>query len=222
MRFRDRVDAGRQLAEALKPRVQGEDAIIYPLPRGGVPLGIEIARVLRMPVDLIIPRKIGHPYNPEYAIGAVTEHGDAVINAAEVARVDPAWYQAELAAQREEAHRRRERYLGDRAPLPAEGKTAILVDDGIATGLTMRAAIAEARQRRAARIVVAIPVAPRDTYDALAREVDAVVAVAVEVYYLGAVGAYYDQFEQLTDDEVIRMLEGLQREQELDVGEASV
>jgi putative phosphoribosyl transferase len=221
MRFRDRSDAGRKLAEALVPRVRGEDAIIYPLPRGGVPLGIEIARVLHMPVDLIIPRKIGHPYNPEYAIGAVTEHGDPVINALEVERVDPTWYQTELAAQREEARRRRERYLGTRAPLPVEGKTAILVDDGIATGLTMRAAIAEARQRHAARIVVAIPVAPKDTYDALAREVDAVVAVAVEAYYLGAVGAYYDRFEQLTDDEVVRMLEDVQREQKLDVGEAS-
>jgi putative phosphoribosyl transferase len=222
MRFRDREDAGRQLAEVLAPRVQGDDAIIYPLPRGGVPLGVEIARVLHMPVDLIIPRKIGHPYNPEYAIGAVTEHGDPVINEAEVERADPAWYQAELAAQREEARRRRERYLGDRAPLPVEGKTAILVDDGIATGLTMRAAIADARQRHASRIVVAIPVAPKDTYTALAREVDAVVAVAVEAHYLGAVGAYYDQFEQLTDEEVIRLLDELRREQRLGVGEPSV
>lgn len=212
MRFKDRVDAGRQLAKALVPRVKGEDAIIYPLPRGGIPLGIEIARVLHMPVDLIIPRKIGHPYNPEYAIGAVTEHGEPVINAAEVARVDAKWYSAEVKAQRDEARRRRERYLDGREPISVEGKTAILVDDGIATGLTMRAAIDDARRRHAARIVVAIPVAPKDTYEALAREVDAVVAVAVEAYYLGAVGAYYDEFNQLTDDEVVRMLDAWRQE----------
>jgi putative phosphoribosyl transferase len=213
MRFRDRVDAGRQLAKVLVPKVQGEDAVVYPLPRGGVPLGIEIARALNLPVDLIIPRKIGHPYNPEYAIGAVTEHGEPVANAAEVARVDPEWYRAEVQAQREEARRRRERYLAGREPMPVEGKTAILVDDGIATGLTMRAAIEDARRRNAGRIVVAIPVAPKDTFEALEREVDTVVAVSVDKYYLGAVGAYYDVFNQLTDEEVIRMLDEYRREQ---------
>jgi putative phosphoribosyl transferase len=213
MRFRDRVDAGRQLAKVLVPQVQGEDAIVYPLPRGGVPLGIEIARALHMPVDLIIPRKIGHPYNPEYAIGAVTEHGEPVVNTAEVARVDQEWYRAEVEAQRKEAQRRRGRYLAGREPLSVENKTAILVDDGIATGLTMRAAIDDARRRHAGRIVVAIPVAPKDTFEALEKEVDAVVAVSVEAYYLGAVGAYYDVFNQLTDEEVIQMLEDYRREQ---------
>lgn len=209
MRFRDRREAGQKLAQTLA-KYRGREGIIYPLPRGGVMLGVEIARALGMPLDLVIPRKIGHPYNPEYAICAVTEHGAPICNEREVAQVDPEWFRQRVEAERREARRRRELYLAGRAPLPAEGKIAIVVDDGIATGLTMRAAIQDVKQRRPARVIVAIPVAPKDTADRLAREVDEVAALDVSDFYLGAVGAYYDDFPQLTDDEVILLLREVQ------------
>lgn len=209
MRFRDRREAGQKLAQALA-RYRGREGIVYPLPRGGVVLGVEIARALGMPLDLVIPRKIGHPYNPEYAICAVTEHGAPVCNEREVAQVDPEWFRKRVEAERREARRRRELYLAGRVPLPAEGKIAIVVDDGIATGLTMRAAIQDVRSRHPARVIVAVPVAPKDTADRLMRDVDEVAALDVSDFYLGAVGAYYDDFPQLTDDEVMLLLREVQ------------
>jgi predicted phosphoribosyltransferase len=205
MRFRDRTEAGEKLAQALE-KYRNQPGIIYPLPRGGVVLGVAIAQALHMPIDLVIPRKIGHPRNSEYAIGAVTETGELVANEWEMARVDPQWLERQVALERKEAKRRRERYLGSRVPLPAEGKTAILVDDGIATGLTMEAAIRDVQLRRPARIVVAIPVAPQDTADRLAALVDAVVGLEITDAYRGAVGAYYDEFYQVSDEEVIQLL----------------
>lgn len=212
MRFRDRTEAGQLLAEALKT-YQGKDGIIYPLPRGGIVLGVEIARILHMPLDMIIPRKIGHPYNPEYAICAVTEHGEPVCNERELARVDQEWFQRQVKNERQEARRRRELYLGEKKALDVSGKTAVLVDDGIATGLTMRAAIQDVRQRKPAHIVVAIPVSPAETAERLRKEVDEVVALDIPEYYLGAVGAYYDDFTQVTDEEVVSLLQSLQRVQ---------
>lgn len=205
MRFRDRAEAGRRLAAALADRLDGP-AVVYPLPRGGVVLGVEIAEALHLPLDLIIPRKIGHPYSPEYGIAAVVESGELVKNDAEVARVDAAWFAHAVERERAEARRRRELYLRGRAPVPVEGRIAILVDDGIATGLTMEAAIREAKRRRPARTIVAVPVAPPDTAARMRREVDDFVALDVPEYYLGAVGAYYDHFPQLTDEEVIELL----------------
>ncbi|BAU49515.1 phosphoribosyl transferase [Sulfurifustis variabilis] len=213
MRFRDRAEAGRRLAAALAGHVEGP-GVVYPLPRGGVVLGAEIAAALRLPLDLIIPRKIGHPYSPEYGIAAVVESGEIVRNEAEVARVDASWFEQAVARERAEARRRRLLYLRGRAPVPVEGKTAILVDDGIATGLTMEAAIREAKRLRPARTIVAVPVAPPDTARRIGREVDAFVALEIPEFYLGAVGAYYDDFPQLTDDEVIGLLDRLQSSSE--------
>jgi len=209
MRFRDRQDAGRQLAEALKEKYKGGQGVVYPLPRGGVPLGLEIARVLQMPLGLIIPRKIGHPLNPEYAICAVSEGGETVCNESELAKVDKQWIEQRVEEARQESGRRREKYLPGRDPLLLAGKIAILVDDGIATGLTMRAAIRDAQKRKAAQIVVAIPVVPKDTAEKLRCEIDDVVALSVDANYLGAVGAYYDNFIQLTDEEVIAQMSQL-------------
>jgi len=205
-RFRDRRDAGRQLAAALREKYGGSQGVVYPLPRGGIPLGLEVASELEMPLGLIIPRKIGHPFNSEYAICAVSEGGETVCNELEVSKVDPEWFKRRVNEERQESKRRREKYLPGRGPLPLEGKTAILVDDGIATGLTMRAAIRDARERKAAKVVVAIPVVPKDTAEQLKLEVDDVVALSVDAYYLGAVGAYYDSFPQFTDDEVISLM----------------
>ena len=205
MRFKDRTDAGKKLAQALK-KYQNQDGVVYALPRGGVVLGAIVARDLHMSLDLLIPRKIGHPLQPEYAICAVVENGEIVCNQQEVARVDPQWFRQEVEAERQEARRRRELYLGGRDPAPVAGKTAIIVDDGIATGLTMEVSIRDARRRQPAHLVVAVPVAPPDTVERLAREVDEFVVLDPSPYYLGAVGAYYDHFLQVTDEEVIALL----------------
>jgi len=206
MRFRDRADAGEQLAQALK-KYQRQDGVVYALPRGGVVLGAIVARALDMPLDLLIPRKIGHPLQPEYAICAIVENGEMACNQQEVARVDPQWFRQEVEAERHEARRRRELYLGGREPEPVKGKTAIIVDDGIATGLTMEVAIRDAKRRKPAHLVVAVPVAPPDTVEQLSREVDDFVVLDRSRHYLGAVGAYYDYFNQTTDDEVIELLQ---------------
>jgi putative phosphoribosyl transferase len=205
MHFRDRADAGKRLAQALK-KYQGQNGVVYALPRGGVVLGAEVARALDMPLDLLIPRKIGHPLQPEYAICAVVENGEMVCNQHEVARVDPQWFRQEVESERNEARRRRELYLGGREPAPVEGKTAIIVDDGIATGLTMEVSIRDARGRKPGHLVVAVPVAPPDTVERLSREVDEFVVLDRSSYYLGAVGAYYDSFYQVTDEEVVALL----------------
>ena len=205
MRFRDRADAGKQLAQALK-KYQRQDGVVYALPRGGVVLGAIVACALDMPLDLLIPRKIGHPLQPEYAICAIVENGELVCNQQEVARVDPSWFEQVVAAERHEARRRRESYLGGREPAPVEGKTAIVVDDGIATGLTMEVAIRDVKRRQPAHLVVAVPVAPPDTVERLSREVDDFIVLDRARYFLGAIGAYYDRFDQVTDEEVIALL----------------
>jgi len=209
MRFRDRAEAGQRLAQALANYGQSRDALVFALPRGGVTLGVEVARALELPLDLVIPRKVGHPRQPEYAIAAVAEFGPLATNAAEVDRVDPKWFKAAVEHERQEARRRRQLYLGGRAMPDLKGKTAIIVDDGIATGLTMFAAIRDIRHAGAAHIVVAVPAAPAETIENLKREVDEVVVLTGGEYYLGAVGAYYDYFPQVSDQEVIAMLKSM-------------
>ena len=208
MRFRDRTDAGIRLANALA-KYQGEDLIIYALPRGGVPLGVEIAKRLNAPLDLLITKKIGHPRNPEYAIGAITEDGDPVCNQEEVEWVDRQWLEEETARMRLEIKRRREKYFGEIVQHPIEGKTVIIVDDGIATGYTMFASINEIKKRKPSKIVVAIPVTPEDIANKLRSIVDDLVSVQIDPFYLGAVGAYYDDFSQVEDEEVIALLKSV-------------
>ncbi|MBI2011038.1 MAG: phosphoribosyl transferase [Candidatus Colwellbacteria bacterium] len=206
MRFRDRTEAGQLLVQHLG-HYEGKEVVIYALPRGGVVLGFEIAKALNAPLDLIITRKIGHPLNPEYAICAVAEDGDLICNEAERAAVDPAWFSKEVEKERAEARRRREIYLGKRKTPEVRGKIAILVDDGIATGLTLELAIKELKHKEPAKIIVAVPVAPRDAAREIEKEVDEFVALDIPALYLGAVGAYYDDFPQVTDEEVIEMLD---------------
>ncbi|NTW72772.1 MAG: phosphoribosyl transferase, partial [Eubacteriaceae bacterium] len=176
MIFIDRQDAGRKLAGALEG-YKGEEVIVYALPRGGVVLGVEIAKRLGVPLDLIIARKIGHPYNSEYAICAIAEEGPPVCNKSEADRVDPIWLKEEIELGRKEIRRRREKYLGGMIRKSVEGKTAIIVDDGIATGLTMFAAIDELKSRKPKKIVVAIPVTPYDTAQRLKQKVDELVSL---------------------------------------------
>lgn len=206
MRWHDRTEAGEALAQALH-HYKDQGVVVYALPRGGVVLGAIVARALNVPFDLLIPRKIGHPYNPEYAIAAVTEDGHYVANEAEIASLDSEWFKAELVRQQKEAQRRRAAYLANRQPIPLDNKTAIIVDDGIATGLTMRAAIQTLKARQPKKIIVAVPVAPVETVELLKRDVAEVVVLDKSGIFLGAVGAYYDDFSQVSDDDVIQLMQ---------------
>lgn len=203
LQFSDRRDAGIRLAKALA-RYDSEDAVVYALPRGGVVLGAEVAKQLELPLALIIPRKIGHPKNPEFAVCAVTEEGELVCDEAEVRTIDPDWLIEEVERQRQESARRRITY-GD-VRIPATGRIAIIVDDGVATGLTMRAAIRSLRGEMPDEVIVAIPVAPRSVVELLKKEADDVVVLDDSEPYLGAVGAYYEHFPQVTDEKVLDIL----------------
>lgn len=203
--FKDRKEAGELLARKLV-QYRDTDAVVYALPRGGAVLGFEVAQFLHVPLDLVIARKIGHPNNPEYAICAVTEEGEPFCNEEERAMLDPSWLQKEVLKERKEAKRRREKYLKGRKRHSAKNKIAIVVDDGVATGLTLRAALRLLRQEKPKELVVAVPVAPHDMVEILQNEADRVVVLEDEYRYLGAVGAYYMDFPQVSDEEVIELL----------------
>ncbi len=205
--FRDRIDAGRQLAKVLKTYREQNDGIILALPRGGVVVGAEVARVLELPLDIVVPRKIGAPGNEEFAIGAIAETGEGIFNDAAIATfgISKEYIAKTVTKERAEAERRMRVYRGNRPPLDLKGKIALLVDDGVATGLTMKAAIASARKRDATRIVVAVPVGAPDSIDALKKIVDTVVCLHVPEFF-SAVGQFYEEFAQTTDEEVIEKL----------------
>jgi len=214
MLFKNRKDAGIRLAQALE-KYKDEDAIVLALPRGGVVLGEEIANMLHAPLDILLTKKIGHPLNSEYAICAITEDGDPICNSAEVEKVDPEWLAEEIRKVRSEIKRRRKMFLGGKALQPVEGKTVIIADDGIATGLTMIAAIDEIKKRKPKRLVIAIPVTPYDTAQRLMSMVDELVSLDIDPNYRGAVGAYYADFTQVEDSEVISILKSFENKGEL-------
>ena len=202
--FPDRTAAGKMLARALAA-YRERPVVVYALPRGGVVLGVEVARFLAAPLDLIVVRKIGHPLEPEYAIGAVAEDGYVIRNPKEAATWDTAWINNAINEALQEARRRRELFLGNRKPVPVENKIAIIVDDGLATGFTMLAAIQEIRKRHPQMVVVAVPVAAPEIADKVRSEVDDLVVLHVP-QWLGAIGAFYDEFDQVSDDEVIALM----------------
>jgi len=207
MSFANRQQAGKALTDAVSD-YQDKPVVVYALPRGGVVLGKIVASSLHAPLDLLIPRKIGAPGNEEYAIASVTETGD-VVKSPEATSVDPSWFAQAVVAQRVEAKRRRERYLSGRAQPDVTGKTAIIVDDGIATGLTMKAAIEDVKTHQPQSIVIAVPVAPQDTVKELEGLVDHVVVLETPLLFLGSIGAYYDSFEQVSDEEVVDLMSNL-------------
>lgn len=204
MRFKDRSEAGRRLAEALA-KYKEEDTVVFALPRGGVVLGHEIARSLGAPLDLVITRKIGYPGNEECAVCAVAEDGHMMCDRS-ASLLDREWLKAQAEKEMQEARRRRQVYLKGREPLSAEGKVVIIVDDGVATGLTLMLAIGELRHGKPKRIIVAVPVSSRDAAERIRAEVDELIALDVPPYFM-AVGEHYEQFPQLTDAEVIRLME---------------
>lgn len=207
--FVDRTEAGRRLAAALG-RFRGAPVIVLALPRGGVPVAFEVARALGAPLDLVMVRKIGAPHQPELAIGAVADGArpDMVLNEDVVAAlgVGEAYIEQEKARQLAEIERRRKVYLGHARPAEVKGRTAIIVDDGIATGATVRAAVGAVRKAGAGRVVIATPVAPPDTVAALARVADEVVCLDQPLWF-AAIGQFYRDFRQLDDEEVIALLD---------------
>lgn len=208
--YANRTEAGRALAALLVTRKWPPPLLVVALPRGGVPVAVEVARALRAPLDLAIVRKIGVPWQPELAMAAVAEGDPPQIAVEESVRASCGATQQEIEAlaqaQMPEIGRRRREYLGGRAPLPVQGHTVILVDDGLATGTSARAALKSLRQRRPARLVLAVPVAPGDTVAALRSEVDELVCPQVPAHF-HAVGAHYVDFDQVSDTEVIRALQ---------------
>jgi len=211
MIFKDRTDAGKQLAASLLS-YKSQDVVVYALPRGGVVVGAEIATALDAPLDLIIVRKVGHPSSPEYAIAAVGEDGHSVVNSKEVESVDKHWFEERVRIEQQEARRRRELYTRGRSLAPATNKVAIIVDDGLATGLTMFAAVDQVRRYGPAKVLVAVPVAPSDTMHDLKQVVDDVVVLYVPSHF-GAIGYFYFDFRQLDDEEVIELLKRVPRPQ---------
>ena len=213
MIFEDRRDAGIQLAHALL-RFQDRDPVVLALPRGGVPVAFEVARALDAPLDLVLVRKIGTPMQPELAAAAVVDGGAMELvrneDVIEAARIPDSWLREQAVRELEEIERRRRLYLGGRARVPIEGKTAIVVDDGIATGATMRAALRAVRRRHPKQLVLAVPVAPEETVVALRAEVDEVVCLATPRPF-GAIGYFYRDFRQLEDDEVRDLLARAER-----------
>jgi predicted phosphoribosyltransferase len=206
-RFRNRTDAGRQLAAKLAAYTNRPGVLVLALPRGGVPVACEVARALGAPLDVFLVRKLGVPGYEELAMGAVATGGVRVLNDEIVRGLGISDHEIDAAAARElqELARRERLYRGDR-PLPdIAGRTVILVDDGLATGATMRAAIAAVRQQQPARIVVAVPTASPDTCEVLKAEADDVVCAMTPEPFL-AVGHWYEDFTQTTDDEVRELL----------------
>lgn len=204
--FRDRVDAGRQLAKALAVYADRDDVQLLALPRGGVPVAFEVARALHVPLDVFIVRKLGLPSHPEYAMGAIAG-GVTVLDDAVVKRfgVTASALADVIDRERVELRRREYLYRGGEPP-QLTGKTVILVDDGLATGSTMKAAVAALRKEKARRVIVAVPIGAYETCEMLRDEADAVVcAQTPDPFY--AVGVWYDDFEQTTDDEVRELLD---------------
>jgi putative phosphoribosyl transferase len=211
-RFRDRVEAGLKLASVLKDYA-AESPIVLALPRGGVPVGFEVAKALGAPLDVWVVRKVGVPWHPELGLGAVAEGGYVHISRDLVAEIGIPKSQLDevIAAKRAEVEKRVRRFRGGHPPPELRGRTIILVDDGIATGGTVRAALRAIRAAEPKQVVLAVPVASADTLASLADEVDHIVCPLVpsELY---AIGLWYEDFSQVDDDEVTRLLDRARRE----------
>src|ERR687888_109711 len=206
-RFGDRAQAGRELAAVLSRYAGREDVVVLALPRGGVPVGLEVARELDAPLDVYVVRKLGLPEQPELAMGALASDGIRVLNdeVVEAAAVPPETIEEVAAREHEELARRESVYRGGRSALRVEGKTVILVDDGLATGSSMRAAVRALRGQRPAQIVVAVPIAPPATCEELRGEADQVVCACTPEPFL-AIGAWYEHFPQVSDGEIRDLL----------------
>lgn len=205
--FKDRSDAGRQLASRLA-RYTALEPVVVGLPRGGLPVAAEVADRLGAPLDIIVVRKIGLPWQPELGIGAVAEGGIRVLNdvLVEEVGIEPIELEAATARERVELARRVHRYRGERSAVPVDGRVVIVVDDGLATGYTARAAIEAIRRGGARRVILAVPVAPEDSVAAMRGVADEVVVVDTPPRFF-AIGDFYEDFAQTSDEEVVSLLE---------------
>ncbi len=205
--FKNRTEAGAMLAERLMHYASRKDVIVLALPRGGVANGLELAKRLNCPLDIIIVRKIGFPGQPELAVGAVSETGAVVLNdeVISMGRVSSRYIEDETNRQKEEIKRRKILYREGAEIPPLKDKTVILVDDGVATGATMKAAIAALKEESPARLVVALPVASVEAEESIKEMVDEMVCLQTPPGFM-AVGSYYEDFKQVSDDEVVEML----------------
>jgi len=208
MPFTDRADAGRKLAKALAG-YKDRQPVILALPRGGVPVAAEVAAALAAPLDLILVRKIGVPDQPELAMGAVVDGGAPIIvrndDVIALASVDEVEFKAICDKELAEIERRRQRYLGNRERVDVTGRTVIVIDDGIATGATTRAALRATRMRSPKTLILAVPVAPTESIETLRRDADEVICLEDHEFF-GAIGFYYRNFSQVEDEEVIKLL----------------
>jgi len=217
--FRDRRDAGSKLCDSLESYKNRKDVLVLALPRGGVVTGFEIASYLHTPLDVLIVRKIGTPWQPELAAGAISETGEVVLNPDVVSGygISKEYIDDAVAGQKEEIARRQKLYRNGKGLTTLEGKIIILVDDGVATGATMKAAIETLKGEMIRKLVVALPVAPPETADELKRMADEFVCLETPQYFM-AVGNHYQDFEQVSDEEVVRLLEKSRKGEE--IGEA--
>ncbi|HEY7355632.1 MAG TPA: phosphoribosyltransferase [Ktedonobacterales bacterium] len=208
IRFHNRTEAGRLLSRRLLPYANRPDVLVLGLPRGGVPVAFEVARALRAPLDTLVVRKLGVPGQEELALGAIASGGSRVLNPEVVQGLDiPQWMIADITAREQhELERRERRYRGNRPELDVRGRMVILVDDGLATGATMRAAIAALRQQHPARVVMAVPVAPPPICRELRAVADEAICLLTPEPFLG-VGRWYDDFAPTTDEEVRSLLD---------------
>jgi predicted phosphoribosyltransferase len=218
-RFRDRFDAGQQLAVKLMDYANRSDVLVLALPRGGVPVAFEVAQALHAPLHVFLVRKLGLPGHEELAMGAIASGGVVVRNSevVDMLNVPDHVIDAVAAREQQELERRERAYRDDRPPPDVRGKTVILVDDGLATGSTMRAAAAALREQQPERLVIAVPTAAPETCDAFRDEVDDVIcAITPDPFY--AVGLWYEDFAQTTDDEVRDLLARATRAQAREQG----
>lgn len=207
MIFKNRQDAGQKLAKKLKEFKNQKDTILLALPRGGVVVAFVIAQELNLPLDLVVPRKIGAPFHEEYAIGAITETGKGIFDRAAIdsLNVSQEYLDEKVEQEKKEAQRRLKAYRQNRPPLNLIGKNVIIIDDGIATGLTMQAAIESVKQKKAKKIIVAVPVSANDSLKKIKSQVDQVICLDTPLFF-GAVGAFYEDFSQTEDQEVINLM----------------
>jgi len=207
MLYKDRIDAGNKLAASMHKYKNMKDTIVLGLARGGIIVAYEVAQALGLPLDITCPRKIGAPYNPEYAIGAITETGQGFFNyeAIETLGVSDRYIQQEVEKETKTALHRVQSYRKNLPPRNLKGKTVILIDDGIATGATLEAAIASVKSEGAKKIVVAVPVAPPRTLMDLKQKVDEVICLMSPSSFY-AIGQFYEEFSQVTDEEVMERL----------------
>lgn len=210
MLFKDRSDAGKQLAAALLEYANQKNAIVIGLPRGGVVVAAEVAAKLNLPLDVICPRKVGAPFNPELALGAVTETGAGFFNEDLIKelQIPQNYLKVEIEKQKNIAEQRLLMYRKELPPLNLNGKIVLLVDDGLATGATMKAAIQFVKMQNAKKIIVAVPVSPQERLQEMKKLVDEVVFLSAP-YLFQAVGQFYEDFNQTSDEEVVDLLRSL-------------